>query len=713
MATGGLLSLKSTPRNDYFLNDRKHHTDSLRQLLANTKDISDSVRILRDLADITLANIDTALYEEIYDLAVRTKENSLAYGLLRRMSNLKTINTDPDKIKEYLDRVRTFPPSPEQKETEFFITIQHAVAKSHRLESNVQELQDSLEIFFHRYESLPEKMAAEKALAWFEYCIYLGHLSHTDILTNAFDRLSNLIPSFPNVTGSLRNLYFSQAANAYTRNGVRHKAIQADRKLLALIDTMEANALRDGRKFRVFNFNRFNSYRRLLNNYKSLSKADVSLYYNKILELAKIDPEVKREFDFSGRGRAFYHMANKEYSKALALLKVIVSDSARYSTSSYPLLIESMIEAADSVNDREALVFALKENRKILQNRIDKKISERVQELQLRFNTSEMQSTISNLKLEKTKALADNRLLTTLITLGFALILIVLSIILWWNLRRAKRYSRQVSEANRELASERDNLEHVKQDLIEARDKANEANREKADFINNISHEVKTPLSAITEYTRLLVDCMEDDSRKYLARYANIVTQNTELLQALVNDVLEVAESENSDFSFTPKPTEVNDVCNVVLETIHKHVKPGVTIEYVNFLEPERTIITDRHRLEQVLLNLLSNAAKFTPIGSIKLYYRINPESDSISFIVEDTGIGIPRGKEDIIFERFEKLDPNTEGYGLGLYISSMMAELIDGEIHLDSSYRQGARFVFTIPIHPQIKNSDNRLKDI
>ena len=115
--------------------------------------------------------------------------------------------------------------------------------------------------------------------------------------------------------------------------------------------------------------------------------------------------------------------------------------------------------------------------------------------------------------------------------------------------------------------------------------------------------------------------------------------------------------------------------------------------------QPDTTIKTDRRRVEQVLINLLNNAAKFTTNGLITLSYILNTDAGTVTFSVTDTGIGIPKGKESIIFERFEKLDSSTQGSGLGLNICRLISQLLKGNISVDTSYRDGARFLFTIPI--------------
>ena len=113
-------------------------------------------------------------------------------------------------------------------------------------------------------------------------------------------------------------------------------------------------------------------------------------------------------------------------------------------------------------------------------------------------------------------------------------------------------------------------------------------------------------------------------------------------------------------------------------------------------------IFTDARRVEQVLVNLLSNGLKFTDEGYVELAYTVDTEAGTTTFTVTDTGIGVPEGKEEIIFERFEKLSPSSQGNGLGLSISRMIAIQLNGSLYIDTTYTgEGSRFVFTIPSLP------------
>ncbi|MDE6369269.1 MAG: HAMP domain-containing histidine kinase, partial [Muribaculaceae bacterium] len=235
--------------------------------------------------------------------------------------------------------------------------------------------------------------------------------------------------------------------------------------------------------------------------------------------------------------------------------------------------------------------------------------------------------------------------------------------------------------------------------LVDLRDKAKAAERIKNDFVENMSEEIRVPLGAIVEYSHLVSDFAEEDERAYIREYADAMSVNTDLLIRLVNDVLDLPQLESGELSIHRSPSSIKGICNFALELVKKHVSPNVNIIFANAGQPDSVILTDPQRVEQVLIQLLTNAAKFTDRGSITFGYEISPQRDKITFTLTDTGIGVPRGMEEKIFERFAKIDPTTQGNGLGLYISRRLATMLGGSLKLDSDYRAGARFVFTVPI--------------
>lgn len=220
----------------------------------------------------------------------------------------------------------------------------------------------------------------------------------------------------------------------------------------------------------------------------------------------------------------------------------------------------------------------------------------------------------------------------------------------------------------------------------------------KTDFINNMSHEVKAPLEALREYAYLLAESTDDHKKKYLMQFADLLMLNADLVTTIVNDVLQLSELHTTSVKIEKKRIYAGPVCEAVVETVKGRVHHGVEMIF-RPLQPDILVNTDRHRLVQILINLLQNAAKFTEEGSVTIYYRRSDDGRNIEFIVEDTGIGVQPENAERIFERFVKLNSDSQGIGVGLTISRMLARLMDGDITVDQSYSAGARFILTLPI--------------
>lgn len=243
-----------------------------------------------------------------------------------------------------------------------------------------------------------------------------------------------------------------------------------------------------------------------------------------------------------------------------------------------------------------------------------------------------------------------------------------------------------------ELQKDKQALLKSEKDLIEARDKAQESEKLKSLFLSNMSHEIRTPLNAIVGFSQLLeLDVQTNDEQK---EYTHIIIENSELLLNLVNDILDISRLESERYRFTFELQNVEECCKNALASIHHRVKKNVEIVFKP-QDKDLMIYTDKMRLQQILINLLGNAAKFTNKGFIELAYELDEEEKFVKFIVTDSGCGIPKDKQDSIFERFEKLNECVQGTGLGLSICEIIANQFHGKVILDKTYTGGARFIF------------------
>ena len=230
--------------------------------------------------------------------------------------------------------------------------------------------------------------------------------------------------------------------------------------------------------------------------------------------------------------------------------------------------------------------------------------------------------------------------------------------------------------------------------LIEAKEKAETADRLKSAFLANMSHEIRTPLNAIVGFSSLMGETGDmEEKRQYMA----IIEENNDLLLQLISDILDLSKIEAGTFDFVEKELDVNVLCEDIVRFMKMKAKPGVEVLFDRHL-PECRIVSDRNRLNQVIANFVNNAIKFTTAGSIRVGYNKVDETH-LRFYVADTGLGIEPEMQAQIFDRFIKLNTFVHGTGLGLSISKSIIEQLGGTIGVDSEPGKGSCFWFVLPI--------------
>ena len=242
----------------------------------------------------------------------------------------------------------------------------------------------------------------------------------------------------------------------------------------------------------------------------------------------------------------------------------------------------------------------------------------------------------------------------------------------------------------------REVLEFSEKELIKAKDKAEESDRLKSAFLANMSHEIRTPLNAIVGFSSLL--CDDTTSPQEREEFRSLVTKNSELMLTLISDILDISRLETGKITFNYRTEDIGVICQQVIQTTAHGRKDGVVCVFRPSAE-SYMLYTDAQRLTQVLINLMTNANKFTDKGSITLAYDVQEENNLVLFSVTDTGCGIPIENQGKVFNRFEKLNEFKQGTGLGLAICKQIALVFGGDIWVDPEYTGGSRFVFAHPV--------------
>jgi len=266
--------------------------------------------------------------------------------------------------------------------------------------------------------------------------------------------------------------------------------------------------------------------------------------------------------------------------------------------------------------------------------------------------------------------------------------------------------------------------QRIMEDLIKAKEKAEESERLKSAFLQNMSHEIRTPMNSISGFSQMLnKPGLSDEKRK---NYTSIIITNSNQLLSIVNDILTISSIETKQENATIEKVCINQIIFDLL-AIFKLQSSNKNI-YIDAKTQLSTIqsetYTDKTKITQVLTNIISNALKFTHQGTIEFGYTLVETQNiasqqQIQFYVKDTGIGIKKEQLEIIFERFIQADSSIQsdygGNGLGLSISKAFIELLGGHIWVESEPTQGSTFYFTIPYKPahEIENNSTTIKNI
>ncbi|MBQ6672303.1 MAG: HAMP domain-containing histidine kinase [Spirochaetales bacterium] len=322
--------------------------------------------------------------------------------------------------------------------------------------------------------------------------------------------------------------------------------------------------------------------------------------------------------------------------------------------------------------------------------RLEKKL---VQKLEKRFSEIN-QSRLSELNITMGKASLSADLATTESKLSkvSTMVIILLGILLAGSLLFSLIY---IYNHRKSELKDKKRIEELK----EANEQVRLANEAKTRFVQNMSHEVRTPLNAIVGFSQLLSLPDGTLTPEEKEEFSGHIVNNSQMLTMLLNDILNASSMDKGDYKINYGMGECRYMCQAAMSSAEHRLQPGVSLTFEPDFEGDHNIWTDSHRVQQILINLLTNACKHTSQGSIVLRCSLKEKPGIVSFSVTDTGPGVPEDQAENIFNRFTKLNEFVQGTGLGLSICREIAERMEGKVYLDTTYKAGgARFVFEIP---------------
>ncbi len=262
-------------------------------------------------------------------------------------------------------------------------------------------------------------------------------------------------------------------------------------------------------------------------------------------------------------------------------------------------------------------------------------------------------------------------------------------------LARLVRLNRRLKASEEVVKAQNRDLMAVGEELRTAKERAEQASRMKSNFIQSMSHEVRTPLNSIMGFSQVLVSKFRNDPT--VEEYVSIIEASSLSLLRMVDDVLDIAYLDQTDALPRTDYCSVNNRCHECVAKALSQLKAGVTMIFEPSAEDPVLHINSK-RVVQVLQHLLHNAAKFTVEGEIILTYTCRIPERTMLFTISDTGPGISAEKQEAVFERFVKLDTFAQGTGLGLPVCRLIAAKLGGSLRVDPSYTEGCRMIFEVP---------------
>ncbi|MFO8236101.1 MAG: tetratricopeptide repeat protein [Bacteroidales bacterium] len=287
--------------------------------------------------------------------------------------------------------------------------------------------------------------------------------------------------------------------------------------------------------------------------------------------------------------------------------------------------------------------------------------------------------------------------------IAVAILILVTAFILLFFLIRSRKNRKALRAKNREIQQQKAYLEQLNKKLKQAKETAENSEALKDHFLRNISHEIRTPLNGIVGFSAILAQ--DDISKQEKEKYKNIIERNAKTLLTTIDDIIDIAKIRTQQTKVFKKDFDINALLKELKKLFDLEIVSQKKNDVNILIEPDQDepniIYTDETKLRKVIMVLCNNALKFTQEGHIRFGYKT--KNSHIHFFVEDTGIGISKNDQELIFESFMQvetsLNRNYYGIGVGLTIAKAFVEILDGKLWFESEKNKGTKFYFNIPL--------------
>ena len=645
--------------------DYQHETASmLKTKLAQATSATDSICILYDLFDVLPRSEGRQIGDRIYEIATRTGDNTTRLDICRQMT---AYFSDDHSLAEIEKVVSQIPESQEQKETHLFLRMKR-LSLSSRTKTEADRQSEIIRILSEEDSKTP-KSANQRLLDLFTLVEYLRNDASGDMLKEYLDRLIALATSSHFKLYAIPNIVYAEAANVYADAGEAEKSVEADRKLLTIIDGLEKKYREKGRLYRSYDISRYVCYRRMMRNYEALRPGELEDLYARSMKLRENNIDIRNDIDSHPRFYAYYHTAAGDYTAAIPYLKRMLDEE-----NSLPVrkqVLEFLIDAAGNTGDDDTKVKALEEYSTILEELNRLKASERYRELQIKYDVQDLRTRNAELELEnRSDEIMSARRLMTFVAVAFIILLAILVISLYhWG-----RFKRNASSMGEVV----DNIRHERERLR-----------------NSIYYDAASQTDPLGDD-----EVSESWQERMRGRGVKWDQLSLFMTKSIINDLLFIAATGHADLQKYIHETSVDSVMRKVESLVRESGgrEGSLSVEHV---EDDFSITSDEECLCVIMKHIYDTAVKYSPESLVTLSCR-RVGDDHIDFVITTKGVSAAGPDDPQIFDNLLTARKVLHRKGAGLFICRMITLLLDCQIIPDSSYQEGARYYFRIPVTPE-----------
>ncbi|MDE6718016.1 MAG: hypothetical protein K2J70_07480 [Muribaculaceae bacterium] len=635
----------------------------LNRELASTKSPEDSIRILFDLFDLVPRKEKIKYSAMLYDVAGRQKRTDVQLDLLRQLSQLtSSVENRDSAFRRLNDEVAKLPRSREQEETALFIRMRQVSGEAR--EASSERCEVKIAQLIAEESKAPGMPMNFRVLRLFTIVEYLTNSGvEGNLLGEYVGMLRERMKNADFKLYALNNALLTESANIYTTIGDPEQAVKSDKELLKVVEQLEKKYHEDGRKYRNYIPNKYIIYRRMLGNFPALTPEEVEDYYRKIKQYASEDEDVANAEAKSTLTELYYAMATKNYIRALPIIR------ERLKTEQQPAkrrrLVRWLQTAAEGVGDKDGQIEALKLYNEMLIERDTSSSSDRAKELGIRTRVNELKADKAQLQIEKEKEEKDNyRRMMSLVMAGFLLIGILLIVLLfYWGRYRSASY--RISE-----------------------------------FVGNLSDEVnylkRQYYDDYSDRTGRRDNSVDNTKAHKMVRRRKRENSIMAKINYILNDLLYISSIGKIGRGKFIRPVSVMEVLEDETARARSLQTSGSSLEVI-LPKEDIEIRTDKECLEYVVRHLFFAANRVADGGEIILELRESGEGHRVDFLFTNTSVCVPAGNEDVMFDNFIDVDKMVDRDDSGLFIARLNAFLIDSNLYLDSEFKDGSRYVFSV----------------